>query len=409
MKRRANGEGSEPYRYRTGQSAWAAAVSVRMADGRRKRAYVYGSTKQEVRRKRDAKLAEQRRGVTRTVRTPTLAEYGREWIDGTLATAVATGSLASTTRASYRDNWKRHVEPDLGHLRLEELTPTLLRAWLLRKATEPSSRGRVLSVRSQMIIFGVLRRALNDAVRDELIAQNPLSRVRGPRGSSPPVEPMTAEEAKALIEATRGTELWSLWVLLLGTGMRIGEALALRWSDLDLDRRVLRVSRTVARLRGDFDPDLGHHRTSLIVKEPKTAASAAVVAVPDFVVAALRDLRRSQSARRLAASHWQDNDLVFSTSIGTLLEHRNVRREFIEGCTRAGITRRVRLHDTRHTAAAFLVAAKVDIRVIQSVLRHSRLATTADVYAHVMDEVKHDAAAAMDRTLRELGGPAGQI
>lgn len=402
MSRRRRGEGSV-YRYRDG---YAAQISVQTPDGKRRRPIVYGKTEAEVIAKKQTMEHEVRLGTRLASRPPTVATYGESWINGTLQASVVTGNLAATTRANYAMIWDRYIKPDLGHLRLNELSTQVLRAWLVRKATEPSTRGGTLSPRTQQLAYAVLRRALNDAVRDDLIHANPLARVQGPRGASRPAEPLTVDEAKALLATTQSEPLYALWVVLISIGLRVGEALALTWADVDLDRSVLRVSRSVSRLRGDRDPTTGRHRTVLIVKQPKTVASAATIALPAFLVQTLRAHRVRQAEDRLASRHWQDNDLVFCSSVGTLLEARNVLRQFKDAARRAGIGRNVRVHDTRHTAASFLLAAKVDLKIIQTVLRHSRLATTSDLYVHLLDDVKHEAAHAMDTVLRDIGPSA---
>jgi integrase len=121
--------------------------------------------------------------------------------------------------------------------------------------------------------------------------------------------------------------------------------------------------------------------------------------LPDSLVGALREHRMAQAAERLAAVAWADPGLVFTTRVGTALEPRNVR----EAVHQAGV-RRMRLHDLRHSAASFMLAAGVDLKVIRTTLRHSRLSTTGDTYAHVLGDVQRQAAERMDKVLRQLGG-----
>jgi integrase len=131
-------------------------------------------------------------------------------------------------------------------------------------------------------------------------------------------------------------------------------------------------------------------------------ASAATVALPASLVTALQEHAEVQRLERMVAVAWVDPGLVFTTNVGTALEPRNVNRSWAALCAKAGV-REVRLHDLRHSAASFMFAAGVDLKLVQTTLRHSRLATTADVYAHVLDEVQHQAADRMDGVLRDLG------
>lgn len=194
----------------------------------------------------------------------------------------------------------------------------------------------------------------------------------------------------------RGDEQEALWTLLLGSGLRIGEALALRWSDIDLDKARLTVARAVFDLPGPMTMERAGRRRG--VRSAKTTDSHAAVPVPAFVVEALRTHRRALAQRRLAASVWADDDLVFPSSVGTLLDTANVTRQWRLLQARAGMTD-LRVHDLRHATATFLLAADVPMKVLQEILRHSRLATTADLYTHVLPEVASEAAQQLDAYL----------
>jgi integrase len=215
------------------------------------------------------------------------------------------------------------------------------------------------------------------------------------------VQPLTADEARKVLEAAASDRLRVLWLVMLAVGLRRGEALALRWDDLDLDAGTVTVRRSLQRLRGERDGATGRRKGQLREVAPKTDGSAATLALPASLGTALREHVEVQQLERMVARVWVDPGLVFTTNVGTALEPRNVNRSWVALCDRAGV-RRVRLHDLRHSAATFMLAAGVDLKLIQTTLRHSRLATTADVYAHVLDEVQHQAAARMDRVLREI-------
>ena len=133
----------------------------------------------------------------------------------------------------------------------------------------------------------------------------------------------------------------------------------------------------------------------------ETIGSAAVLPLPAALVKALSSHQVRQRSQRLAAPFWADPELVFSTGIGTALEPRNVDRSWKALCARADV-RPLRIHDLRHATATFLLTAGVDMKVIQRTLRHSRHQTTADVYAHVAEELQRGAAEGMDAVLREL-------
>lgn len=389
MTRRGNGEGTVYQRKVDGR--WVGAASLE--GGSRK--YVYGSTQRETREK----LKELQRQVDggqpiTSGRGTSIEAYLEQWITGTLASRVQSGRLKASTADSYADIARRHIVPGLGRVHLDKLTPVRLREWLTAKQTETSARGRPLSSRTVAYCHAVLRKALADAVRDELIGRNVALLVEPPVVRRSERKPLTKAEAKKLLETMADDCHRTLWLLMLGVGLRRGEALGLRWDDVDLDAGIIRVRRSLQRLRGQ-----------LVEVDPKTAASTAPVALPAPVVAALRQHRHEQAVARMAATAWVDARLVFTTKIGTALEPRNLNRAWAALCERAGV-RQLRVHDLRHAAATFMLAAGVDLKVIQSTLRHSRLATTADVYAHVLEEVQRAAADRMGDVLDALDGGA---
>lgn len=395
MSKRGNGEGTV---FQRKDGRWVGQVSV-PADGLNpaSRRTIYGKTQREVLDKMRSCQQQAKDGITPT-RPLTLAQYGRLWLDGTKRAEVDRGHNTESTLRNYRDLWDRHVAPDLGHLTLTQLTPAVVRQWLARKATQPSAHGGVLSSSTQSRIFAVLRAALNDAVNDGLLRENPLTRVRPPRASTSRVTPLTGEETAVLLKALSDTQLGVLALLMLATGARPGEALAAAWSDIDLEHATWHISRTLGRVPAAGDPT----RTVLAFTKTKTRASDATIALPAVAVAELRRHRLVQAEVRLAAPAWADTDLVFTTSVGTPLEARNVRRELQRAAAAAGVSESLRMHDLRHTAASSLMAEGVRIEVTSKLLRHTRLATTSDIYSHLLEEARTDAATVLDGRLRRL-------
>lgn len=394
MSKRANGEGTC---FRRQDGRWQGQHTVTGPLGQSLRKTVYGKTQAEVRQKLRALQDQAAAGVVALGRPPrTLSALGQQWLNTKLVDDVAQGHLAGGTRTNYRNIWTTHIEPDLGHLRLDQLTPQRLRPWLTSKASQHSRRGRPLSGRTQQLIYAVLRKALNDAVTDGLLPANPLRSVRAPRASRSSASPLGTAEVCALLAVARADRIYPLLLLMLATGARPGEALAAAWSQMDLETGTWRIDRTLTRHEDD------EGRTTLGFKKTKTPTSEATVSLPAVAVAELRRHRTHQAVERLAAPGWADPDLVFTTRLGTPLESRNVLRRLKELATSAGIARNVRLHDLRHTAASSLLAEGVDITVTSKLLRHSRLATTSDIYSHLLPEVRDGAAEVMSQRLTRL-------
>ena len=288
-------------------------------------------------------------------------QYLDSWVDGTLAHQVMLGQIRQTTADSYADVADLMIIPYLGRRRIDELKPAVLREWLATLRRTRNARGRAYSSRSVQIAHGVLRRALNDAVRDELIPRNVALLVKPGRVDSPAPQPLRPEEIRALLTEAQHDRLYPLWLLLVTLGLRRGEALALRWTDIDLDQGTLTVARSLQRIRtGELTPS-GRRRGRLAEVPPKTAGSIRRIALPGVLVDALTAHRQQQDTEREAASYWGDDDLVFTSSIGTWLEPQNVYKAWHELCERAGV-RRCRPHDLRHTAASILLLQGADMR-----------------------------------------------
>jgi integrase len=242
-------------------------------------------------------------------------------------------------------------------------------------------------------VHAVLRVALEQAVRDDLLARNVARLVQGPKKRTAPIVPLDVDEARRLLHEARGDRLYALWAVAIGVGLRKGEALGLGWHAVDLDAGLLRVERTLQRIAG-----------SLRVDEPKTERSRRNVRLPAVCVAALRQHADRQAEERAAARHWTDTGLVFTTQLGTAIDPRNVNRWLAELCERAGV-RAIRPHDLRHTCASLLLAQGVPARVVMDILGHSQIAVTMDIYSHVLPAMQDDAAERMDGALGKYRRP----
>jgi integrase len=199
---------------------------------------------------------------------------------------------------------------------------------------------------------------------------------------------LTVEEAQQLLAATDDDRLYALWSVALGVGLRRGEALGLRWQDVDLDGGTLRVEQALQRTKG-----------GLVLGPTKTPRSRRTIPLPAVCVRALKIHRARQNVERLAVGDsWQDSGLVFTSNVGTPVEPRNVNRSFTKLIEKAGV-RPVRRHDLRHTCASLLLAQGVPLRVVMEVLGHSQIAVTANTYTHVLPTLQREAADLMDRAL----------
>ncbi|MFO7531660.1 MAG: site-specific integrase [Candidatus Limnocylindrales bacterium] len=180
----------------------------------------------------------------------------------------------------------------------------------------------------------------------------------------------------------------ALYVTALGTGLRQGELLGLRWEDIDVPKARLTVRHTLQRVDGE-----------LVLLEPKTERSRRTIALPEIVVSALRGHRTRQKMERLVAGpRWVATGHVFTTSLGTPLDAATVTRAFQRALKQAGLPHR-RFHDLRHSAATFLLAQGFGLEDVKNLLGHSTIVLTSNTYGHVLEQRQHDMARGMDAVL----------
>jgi integrase len=339
---------------------------------------VYGKTRAEAAAKLAELINKTAAGVPLAVKGWSVEAYADHWI-----TDVVGPRLKPATLSSYRATLRLHILPTLGRAKLQTLRPVQVRKLLADKASSG------LRPRSVQIIHGTLRTMLADAVREEVLERNVASLVRSPSVERDEVKPWSPAEASQFLAAAVRHRLHALFAVGVALGLRKGELLALRWSDVDLEAGVIYVRQNVQRL-----PEVG-----LVYGRPKSSKSRRTVPLPATSVKVLRVHRARQAAEALAlGSAWPDAGLVFTSTVGTVIEPRNLTRLFDQLTEKAGV-RRIRFHDLRHTCASLLLAQGVPPRVVMDVLGHSQIAITMDLYAHVMPTALREAADAIDRAL----------
>jgi len=246
-----------------------------------------------------------------------------------------------------------------------------------------NSKSRKLSAESVRNAHAVLRRALNDAVRWGAVSRNVALLADPPRARQDGHEMRTwsADELRAFLDHISKDRLSALWTLPATTGMRRGEAVGLRWSDIDLESARAQVRQTRVVTEG-----------KVVVSEPKTARGRRSVALDSTTVAALKEHRRRQLEDRLAAgSAWQDAGLVFTREDGTLIAPDSLTQAFERHVRNAKLPT-IRLHDLRHTHASLALAAGIPAKVVSERLGHSSIVITLDLYSHVSPALEEDAA-----------------
>lgn len=369
MSKRANGEGSI---YQRKDGRWSGSLSV----GRGKRKHFLGTSRASVSRKLTVALKARDDGLPVIDERQTVSKFLNSWLLSKVK------STRPGTVRGYESKIRVHVIPALGAVTLVKVTPQRLQSFF----NEKLARG--LSPQTVHHIRAILRAALGDALKWGLVARNAAELVDPPRVPHEEIRPLAPAEAQALLDAVKGNRLEALYSVAIALGLRQGEALGLRWEDVDFDAGSLSVRQSLQRIGGAFQ-----------FVEPKTARSRRTLALPVVAATALREHRRRQLEERLAAGPmWQDHALVFTRANGLPLHGSNVTREFQRMLERAGL-RRLRFHDMRHACASLLIAQGVHPRVVMETLGHSQIGITMNLYSHVLPEAQRQAASQMDAVL----------
>ncbi len=345
---------------------------LRVGDGKR-RGY-YGKSRKEVRVKLEAVRRDHEAGRLSKDPKKEVGPYLDEWL-----TQSAARRVKPTTLDSYRLNVTR-LQKHLGAVRMDKLRHTHI------QAAYDALRDDGLAERTVQQVHGVLRMALRQAVKWGYIPYCPTDLVETPRPPHKEMRPLTADEARALLEASKAERLYALWAVLIATGLRMGEATALAWDDVDLQKRTVRVRRTLHRQVGK----------GMLFGEPKTTRSRRTVKLPAVAVAALRTHRMGQVEERLlAGSEWRDQGLIFATVTGGPLDGGYLNQALHRSLAAAGLPR-VRIHDLRHTAATLMLERGASIKAVQNALGHSTAMQTMNTYAHLTTDMQDEAVLAMD-------------
>ena len=371
-RRRGNGEGSVFFRK---DGIWVA--SLTRPEGGRK--HFYGSTREEVQKKLALAVHARETGTLADSRGLRTGEFLDQWL-----VDVIRPNVRPWTYKGYEVHVRLHLKPALGHVPLERLTAMQVQ----KMVNDKSQTG--LRPKTVRYMLGTLRTALNQAIRWQLLSRNVAVLVDGPRVEQFEIQPLSPDEARRFLTSIKGDRLEALYSVALTMGLRQGEALGLRWQDIDLEMGYLRVSKQLQRFDG-----------KLHLVEPKTKRSRRSIAMPSTIANGLSHHRSRQAEeQRSAGSRWIDTGLVFTTQIGTGLEGTAITKDFHRKLAQAGLPQR-RFHDLRHSCATLLLVQGVSPRVVMDVLGHSQIGLTMNTYSHVIPDLRREAARRMDDLIQD--------
>jgi integrase len=344
-----------------------------------KRHYVYGATRQEAKEKLKEAMDKANRGLLVNAQKTTVAEYFEHWL------SVKRMAIKASTYEIYDVNVQAHIVPELGTIQLQKLSRPRIQQFVSKLRDRRREDGRPMQPRSIRYIVALLKQALEDAVKWQMLSSNPCTGVVLPRMEEAEMKVLDSDQAQALLRFVQGDRLEGIISLALATGMRQGELLGLKWSDIDFEQKTLTVQRTVYQLKGETAKE----------SSPKTKGSRRTIRVASFAMEALKRHRQKQLEIRLqAGQQWQNKDLVFCRADGTHTPAGSLQYQFHRLLERAGLPD-IRFHDLRHSCATLLLKMGVDVKVIQSILGHTSLTMTMR-YLHYLASMGADVAARLD-------------
>ncbi|NHN30170.1 tyrosine-type recombinase/integrase [Paenibacillus agricola] len=314
---------------------------------------------------------------------PSKVAYGKyftEWLE-------ARDNIADSTREMYQSYWKTHIDPFIGKIPLSKLSPLDIQKFI------KSLREKNLSDEMVKRIYSTVNASLNSAVSMDMISKNAASKI--PKQDKPKVEKhereiWNNESIRILLEKSKGeTRYWVAIFLAVMTGMRQGEILGLQWSDIDFDRSIINIRRSLKKDKSGYSP-------------LKTASSRRTISISPMTVKILKELKeRVELEKDFLGDGYKDNNLVVCTSLGTPAKASKVLHAWNRLCEKYKPEGEpdITFHDLRHQSASIMLNDGTDIRVVSKRLGHSTVTTTLDVYSHLLPTAQENAALIMDKSV----------
>jgi integrase len=335
---------------------------------------VYGKTKAELEEKVRRLKAEVNAGQAVPNNRATVTDVAESW----LPWHVRRRSIAESSELQYRQLLNRHIIPLFGQTPIQHLTEIGVMAKLAHRSD--------MSTSSQRKILLTLRLVIKHGIRQGLIGKDPTVDIPLPQQvnqTDKDMHCMSTDQAQAFLDSCEGTRFGNLFTVLLATGMRQGELLALHVDDLIDDFTAIRIRRTLS------DDRNGRPK---IRNQPKTAAGRRTIPIPELARDAIIDERKQQ----VGSPH----KLLFSTADGTPIERQNlIRRHFRPIVKAANLTEAMTIHDLRHTYATLALNAGVGVHLVSKMLGHASIKVTIDLYSHALPEATTEVANVMQQAL----------
>jgi len=300
----------------------------------------------------------------------------------------ATERLGPKSLFDYRHYLTDYIDPWIGSLRVRELTAEVVASWQHKLATEGATKtGRGLSPNTIRLARAPLNGALKQAVAMGLLPANPLASVPRPKPRRSIPKHWSPEEAREFLALHEGDRLWPVWAFLLGSGVRIGEVVFLRWSNVDLKEHFVRVNEFATVLGYDVQPSSGKSREAI-----------RTIDLDQHLAEVLRQQRRLQAEEQLKAATYEETDFVFTKAAGGAYHPQYLSRLLGKISGELELPR-LTAHGVRHTSATLMLASGVPPKVAAERLGHADTTLFSNLYSHVTPTMQKEAAAQIGEAL----------
>ena len=372
---------------------WAAQVTLGYRpDGRRIRRTKTCLSKADATKKLQKLREDAKTKVTSKSDSVTFGNFANDCLEN-----YAIQTCRQSTISNYRYLLEHYVQGYLWHMRLRDIDPD----HIIKMMSQLENYG--LNHTSRKRVRGVVGKILQMAVEQRLISLNaakltPVPKKDAFHKKTQVMEPLTKQEAQTLIEKTKNHPLGAIIQISITTGMRRGETLGLKWSDINFANGEVKIQRSLKEHRTKQTDD--SWKTSIGEDDVKTRNSKRTLPFGESTIEVLKREKRRQSERKMVAGDvWKDNDFVFTNDIGGPLNPNGVSKRFSKLLARMGY-RHIRFHDLRHSTAFLLLEAGTPLEEVSQLLGHSSIAITKDIYAPYVPALSNRALARMEEVLR---------
>lgn len=382
IKKRGNGEGCI-FQYR---DRWYARITKGYnAQGKQIFKEFSAKSRQEVAKKLNDYIAESQKGA---YIEPTKQTVG-QWLD-TFYVSHIINKVKTATRASDESVINKHLKPHFGRTKLSELKGAQIQKFY----NELLVSGRVdgkggLSPKTIKNIHLVLHKALEQAVKEDLLIKNPLKSVTLPRGQDKEIEILTPVEQKRLENVCFEEPCGMVIFLTLYSGMRLGEVLGLSWKDVNFEKNTISINKQLSRLK-DYSADAKAKTKLYLRQETKTSSSNRIIAISPVIMEKLQEHKdRQDIERKRWGKAYKNLNMVFCREDGHLIDPATFRDFYIRKLKQAGIEHKT-FHSLRHTFATRALESNANIKVVSEILGHASIQITLDTYSHVSLDLQHE-------------------